>query len=104
MSIDYNSNFGIGYKVCESEEIYETEELEDGLNNYIWNEAGDNFTGFETGNAMSGDCDGVYLIIDNPLEFGLDLTKAKSLLDAEVKRLMLDTEGSFGVVGGLYIS
>ena len=103
MSIDYNSNYGIGYKVCESEEIAETEELEDGLNDYIWNESGDNFEGFEEGNAMCGDIDETYLVIKDPMKNGLDLTKIKAELDAEIKRLKLDVESEFGVVGGLYV-
>ena len=104
MSIDYRANFGIGYKVSESEEIFDTEELEDGLLDYLWNEAGDNFDSFETGNGFSGDSDGVYLVIKNPFENGLDLVKAKEKLDAEAKRLKLEINSEFDVVGGLYVS
>tara|TARA_R110000764_G_scaffold236092_1_gene330980 strand:- start:438 stop:752 length:315 start_codon:yes stop_codon:yes gene_type:complete len=104
MSVDYNSNYGIGYKACESEEISDEEELEDGLIDYLYNEAGDNFDSFEVGSAWSGDIDGTYLIIKDPIKNGLDLTEAKTEIDAEIKRLKLDVESEFGVVGGLYIS
>ena len=104
MSVDYNSNYGIGYKVSESEEIAETGELEDGLSDYLYNEAGDNFDSFETGSAWSGDIDGTYLIIKDPMKNGLDLTEVKAEIEAEVKRLKLDVESEFGVVGGLYVS
>lgn len=103
MSIDYNSNFGIGYKVSANEEIFESEQLEDGLNDYLWNEAGDNFDQFEEGNAMCGDVDATYLIIKNPMKNGLDLTEVKAELDEEIKRLKLDVESEFGPVGGLYV-
>lgn len=103
MSIDYNSNYGIGYKVSANENICDDEALEDGLNEYLCNESGDNFDSFEEGNAWTGVIVGTYLVITNPMKNGLDLTKSKAELDAEVKRLNLDTENDFGVVGGLFI-
>jgi hypothetical protein len=103
MSVDYEANYGIGYKVCETEEIKEIEEMEDGLNEYLECEAGEGFYCFETGNAYSGESDGVFLGIRDPFKDGLDLTSAKERLDKEVKRLKLDIDGDFGTIGGLYI-
>lgn len=100
---DYKSNYGIGYKVGGSEEIFDIAELEDGLNQYILNESGDNFDVFQEGNAKTGDIEATYLVIKNPMKNGLDLTEAKAELDAEIKRLELETESEFGVVGGLYV-
>lgn len=103
MGVDYRASYGIGYKVHESEEIAETEELEDGLEEYLDCEAGGKFECFSTGNAFQGVVTGTYLTIRDPFKEGLDLTSAKKKLDEEVKRLKLETEGEFGSVGGLYI-
>jgi hypothetical protein len=108
MGIDYRASSGIGYAVCESDELNEDEEmeedLEDGLEEYIDCNCGEDFDCFGTGNGYSGSIDGIYLILKEPFKDGLDLTKAKEKLDEEVKRLRLDTEDEeFGVVGGLYI-
>lgn len=106
MSVDYKANSGIGYAVCESEELSEDEEmqeeLEDGLEEYIICACGEEFDCFKTGNAYSGEIDGIFLVIRDPFKDGLDLTAAKERLDKEIKRLRLDTESEFGVVGGLY--
>ena len=103
MSIDYRANYGIGYKVCEGEGIADTEALEDGLEEYIYCEAGDGFEGFSVGSAFTGVVDGDYLTIKDPLKNGLDLSEAKESLDKEIDRLGLETCGDFGIVGGLYI-
>jgi len=103
MSVDYRASYGIGYEVSESDEIADTEELEDGLGEYLYSEAGDEFESFETGSAYSGEIDGVYLAIKNPFKEGLDLSAAKERLDKEVKRLKLDICGNFGEIGGLYV-
>ena len=107
MGIDYRASSGIGYAVDESEELNNDEEmeeeLEDGLEEYIDYNCGEDFDCFGTGNGYSGDVTGIYLIIKEPFKDGLDLTAAKEKLDEEVKRLRLGAEGEFGVVGGLYI-
>ena len=102
MSVDYNANFGIGYKVCAGDDIAESENLEYGLVDYIDGECGDEFMSFEVGNAFSGDVDFICLVIQTPNIVGLDLTEAKIKLDAEVKRLGLDAESEFGLYGGVY--
>ena len=103
MSVDYSANFGIGYKVCESDYLLESEELEDGLLEYLEGELGDEFECFETENAWSGDRDGVFVKIIDPFINGVNLTLVKEQLDCEMKRLKLDTCGSFGAVGGLNV-
>ena len=104
MGIDYSANYGIGYEVSASEDIDETDEMEDGLSEYLYCEREEGFDSFEIGSAYTGEIDGVYLIIKEPFKDGLDLTAAKERLDQEVKRLKLETDSEFGVVGGLYIS
>ena len=103
MGIDYRASYGVGYEVCESDEIADTEELEDGLGEYIYCEIGDGFDSFVTGSAYSGNIDGTYLSIKEPFKDGLDLTSAKKRLDEEVKRLKLETCSEFGEIGGLYV-
>mgnify|MGYP003630812987 CR=1 FL=1 len=102
MDIDYNANFGIGYKVSASEDIAESEELEDGLRDYLDCECGEEFDSFEVGNAWSGDIDFTCLIILTQNIEGLDLSEAKAKLDEEVERLGLDVESEFGLFGGVY--
>lgn len=104
MSADYSANYGIGYKVCASEHLEDIDEMEDGLNEYIDGECEEEFESFEVGSAYTGEIDGVYLAIKFPFIDGLDLTAAKERTDKEVERLHLETEGEFGMVGGLYIS
>lgn len=103
MGIEYVSNYGIGYRVCESEGLEESGEMGDGLEEYISCEVGEGFECFTTGNAFSGETSGVYLTITEPFKGGLDLTAAKECLDREIKRLKLDKESEFDEVGGLYI-
>ena len=103
MSVDYCAYYGIGYKVSETDEITDTEDLEDGLEEYIDNECGEGFGCFVSGSAYSGVYDGIYLVIQNPFKDGLDLTAAKERLDKEVARLKLDSDGEFDVVGGLLV-
>lgn len=102
MSVDYRASYGIGYKICKSEYI-ETEDLEDGLEEYIDCECGEGFECFVTGSAYSGDITGTYFGIKEPFKDGLDLTAAKEALDKEVERLKLETESEFGLIGGLYV-
>lgn len=96
MSIEYSADFGIGY------EILETAEHED-LLDFIDCETGEEFECFEPGNSFTGEMDGVFLVIKEPFSKGANLTWAKDALDAEVKRLDLETCGDFGEVGGLSV-
>lgn len=103
MGIDYRSHWSVGYKVCASDELLDTEEVEDGLADYLDCECGDEFETFETGNAFTGETSGVFLGIKEPFKDGLDLTAAKEQLDKEIARLKLDTESEFDTIGGLYV-
>ena len=104
MGIDYSADFGIGYEVTEGDEIADTEEMEDGIAEYLsYAELSDGFSYFETNDGYDTPTDGVYLVIDDPLKDGLDLTKAKERLDKELARLKLDPVGEFGPVGGMYV-
>lgn len=102
MIIDFSSEYGVGYAVTESEEITE-EDLEGGLAGYIHRNMGNNFESFKEVNAMIDDADATYLVIKNPFKNGLDLTEVKEELDNEIKRMNLQVDSEFGVVGGLYI-
>jgi hypothetical protein len=103
MGIDYSANYGIGYEVCESDEISEDDCMEDGLNEYLENECGEEFECFEENQGYDTDVIATYLVLRFPLLTGLDLTDQKEKLDNEIKRLKLETEGDFGLVGGMYV-
>ena len=102
MGVDYDANYGIGYEVKASENIDE-ELLGDGLEEYLYNELGDNFDSFTVGNAFSGEIDGVYVTIKNPFKNGLDLTEEKAALERELERIQVTPVSLFGGVGGLRV-
>ncbi len=101
MGVDYDANYGIGYKVTEGDGIDE-DELEDGLIEYISENLGDDFEYFEVGSgSYSGETDDCYIAIKRPFKDGLDLTDKKKDLDDELKRMKLEPIGEFNEVGGL---
>lgn len=102
MSVDYNANFGIGYEVQASDEIADTKELDGGLGEYLYKKDS-SANSLTCGSYYSGKCSH-YLVIRDPFKDGFDLTKAKSELDEEIKRLKLITIGKFGEVGGILVS
>ena len=104
MSVDHDANYGIGYQVVANEDLDDTEDLEDGLDEYIRENMGDGFEVFESGaGSYTGDDNDVYIAISNPFKNTLDLSKAKQNLDNEVARLNLEPQGEFGLVGGLLV-
>lgn len=103
MSVDYDAKKGIGYQVCEGEEIADTEELEDGLFEYLYNEVGDEFDCLDIGDSYTGCGHAVFLVLKEPFKNGLNLEGEKLKLDKEVKRLKVKSEGEFGLVGGLRV-
>lgn len=103
MSVDYDAYYGIGYKVEEGDKIDE-ELLADGLEEYLCEEVGNGFECFQIGNAFTGEFSAVCLVIKDPFRNGLDLSSAKENLETEMKRLNIKPVGSFGLVGGLYVS
>lgn len=102
MGIDYDANFGIGYEVEASDAAKDSEEFEDGLGDYLYN-AANGVESLTCGSYYSGDCTH-FLVIRDPFKDGLDLTKGKSDLEDEIKRLKLITVGEFGEVGGVLVS
>ncbi len=102
MGVDYRGYYGIGYRV-EGKSGLSEEACEDGLEEYISGELNDEFDVFATGNAYSGEVDGIYIVIIEPFKDGYDLTQAKLSLDAEIDRLNLEPVSSFSDVGGLYV-
>ncbi len=103
MSVDYDAHYGIGYEVRVTYEIKEHEDLDDGLNEYLYGKLSAGFGSFIVGNTYSGDIERIFIIIENALSNGLDLTEKKQALDDEIKRLKLQSVGKFDCVGGLYI-
>jgi len=103
MGVDYDGNYGIGYKVTESDDISEAE-LEDGLAEYLYGKVGDGFEHFEVGEGCyTGDKNDIFIVIKDAFKDGLDLTSKKKALDDELTRLKLTPVGEFGDVGGLYV-
>lgn len=103
MGIDYNAYHGIGYEVEPSDELDESDLLDDGFAEYLECEISEGFDAFETGNCFSGQMTGCYVTINNPFKNGLDLTGAKKDLDNELARLKIEAVSEFSSVGGLII-
>jgi len=103
MGVDYDANYGIGYKVTESDDLPE-EELEDGLTEYIYGNVDDAFEHFEVGEGnYTGEENDNYIVVKDAFKDGLDLTSKKKALDDELKRLKLEPVGEFADVGGLNV-
>lgn len=103
MGIDYRSEVGIGYEVCESEYLFNDEAYDGDFLCYLEYELGEGFSCFSTGNCYSGNNMQYYVTVDNPFKDGLDLTRVKEVIDEELDRLELESCGEFGVVGGMLI-
>ncbi|GAI28524.1 unnamed protein product, partial [marine sediment metagenome] len=81
------------------------EDIEDGLHEYLCDKVEKDFDAFETGCCLSGELEGVFLVIPDPLEkYGLDLSHVKNKIESEARRLKLELVGDFGLVGGVYVS
>ena len=104
MGVDYDANYGVGYEVVENEELSGTEEVGDGLSDYLFDNCSDGFKYFEVGNAYNDDSESkCFLVVKNPFENGLNLESVKERLDKELERLRLESCGDFGAVGGLNV-
>jgi hypothetical protein len=104
MGIDFSANYGIGYEVCAGDEIIDSEEMEDGLGEYLYNQdIGIGFEFFDENEGYDTEVIATYLIIKDPFTGGLDLTEAKMKLDKELIRLELEPIGNFKEVGGMYV-
>ena len=104
MSIDYDANSGIGYEVLDPDWFNEDHEYyEEGFYEFLESKLGDGFSAFQVGCSLSGEFENNRIIVDKPFNDGLDMTAVKGRLDAELKRLNLEPDGEFGVVGGLLV-
>ncbi|MAE22031.1 MAG: hypothetical protein CMK92_06320 [Pseudomonas sp.] len=79
MSVDYEANYGLGFEVCATDDVCESD-LEDGLNEYIYERISNGYDVFEVGSYYSGRIDGTYIVINEPFKNGLDLTLEKEKL------------------------
>ena len=107
MGIDVSFSYGIGYEVDFGEtgvdgDPYEEETLDEGVGEYAYNLIGDGFGYFIENEGYNTSVVSTYIIKEDPLVSGLDLTETKRLLEEEIARLGLETVGEFGVVGGMY--
>ncbi len=103
MGVDYDGNYGIGYKIQASGDVT-ADELEDGIAEFIYGKLAEGSSHFQVGDGCySGEEDEQYIVVDDAFEGGLDLAEKKALLDVELKRLRLVPIGYFGCVGGLYV-
>lgn len=104
MSIDYDSLYGIGFKVTESEEISDLDEMADGLLEYLECEMDSDIVDcFQPGNSFSGDEGPVFLVLKDPFKDGADLTNAKAILEAEADMLKVNIVSDFGLFGGIRV-
>ena len=102
MSIETDSYFGIGYEIDWYEDHEKYEEFDGDLNEYLSTELSDEFSSYQTNTGYDTDVESVIVCIDEPFINGLNLLLVKESLDDELKRLNVDPESSFRVVGGLY--
>ncbi len=104
MGVDYGANYGIGYEVVASAELFESEDYDEdcSLEDYIELDE-TNFESWTIGNSYCGEDEEFYITLKDPFRDGLDLTQRKKALDAELKRLKLEPLSEFNEQGGLYI-
>ena len=106
MGIDVSFSYGIGYEVDFGEtdvdgDPYEEETLDEGIHEYVYEVIGEGFATFGENDGYDTPITSAYIIKENPLDNGLDLTETKLLVEEEIKRLGLEPIGEFGVVGGM---
>ncbi|MDH3326894.1 MAG: hypothetical protein OEM38_09285 [Gammaproteobacteria bacterium] len=102
MGVDYDANYGIGYQVVAGD--IPEDDMEDGLDEYLYNRIGDEFQYFHVGAGnYTGETDDAFIVVKDAFKDGLDLTLKKKMLDNELIRLKLESVGDFGSVGGLRV-
>lgn len=96
MGVDYEPEYGIGYKLfLESVDSYY--ELKESLP--------DNFFCFRVGeSSYCGGDDDYFICSSEPFENGLDLTSKKEELDKFISENEIEKIGEYGLVGDLYVS
>ena len=106
MSVNYRANYGIGYKVFPSDEICGLidDDFDGCFGEYLYELDVDKYRWFEVGAAnYTGEENEHFVCIRDPLKYSLDLTKVKSELDEDLKRLKIDIGSEFKEIGGLLI-
>jgi hypothetical protein len=93
----------MGYEVSFLDEEL-SRKLDHQVNEYLYENTQEGFTVFDTGSYMTGDDIKTFLVIDNPMQHGIDLTLSKAAIDIEIDRLGLKAVGDFGLVGGMLVS
>ena len=92
MSIEYDANFGIGYKIVGDDTIFAV--LDKLSTKFVYYCIGDSFDSFQLE---------FIVIIKDPFKNGYNLLLKKQELDDELLRLGIKPSGKFDVVGDLYI-
>ena len=93
MSIGYDANFGIGYKVIGDDAIFALlDKLSTQFAYYCIDDA------FNSDELME-----FIVVIADPFKNGYNLLVEKQELDDELLRLGIKPSGKFDIVGGLYI-
>ena len=105
MSVDYDAEFGIGYEVKASENIEGIEEMEDGLEEYLYLRLDANkYRMFQVGEgSCTGDENDFYVCVKKPFKDGFDVTKHKAELEKHLSEIGVDYIGDFDLVGGLHV-
>ena len=99
MGVDYEACFGIGYQIAEKD--FGDDDMV--MDEYLDSIGMDGFVYFHTGNDLSGDGTEWYVVIEDPLQDSLDLTKKKETLTEFLCKNDIQTIGEFGLCGGLLI-
>lgn len=105
MGVDYDGNYGLGYKITLPEFEEDHEYFEDPIG-FIDNALEDsNYGFFQIGDgAYSGNEDDVYIILDEPFEDGnLDVTQKAKDLKEYILSKNIEIEGDFDIYGGLRV-
>ena len=93
MSIEYDANFGIGYKIVGDDTIFAV--LDKLSTQFAYYCIGDSFDSSELMEFI--------VVIKKPFKNGYNLLIEKQALDAELSRLGIKPSSKFDVVGDLYI-
>lgn len=100
MGVDYEACFGIGYQIAEKD--FEDDDDMD-MHEYLDSIVVDGFVFFHTGNDLFGDGTEWYVVIEDPLQDGLDLTDKKEALTEFLVKNDIQVIGEFGLYGGLLV-
>lgn len=104
MGVDYNANFGIGYKVVDARTEEQIEEVE--FLYYLEEELEKtDYWCFETGDGWyTGNENEFFVVLKEPFKNGVDLTEDKMLLGRKLKSLDVEIDGDFDLHGDIFLS